>query len=80
MVKKKMDTGAVCIALKCYLYSQKDVDAKYPNETQRDRLKELPVVDQGVIKVNHKDQVSIFSDTMTSLTNTFIVSNDMQRL
>ena len=60
MVKKnKMGIGAVCSALKRYLHSRKDVGAKYPNVTQRDRLEGLIVVDQGVIKVNHKDQVCV---------------------
>ena len=81
MVKKnKMGIGANCRALKRYLHSQKDFNAKYPNATQRDRLEGLLVVYQGVIKVNHKDQVCIFFDTMTFLTNAFIVSNNMQRL
>ena len=51
--------GAVCRSLKRYLHSQKDVDAKYLNAAQCDRLERLLVVDQGVIKVNHKDQVFI---------------------
>ena len=81
MVKKnKMGIGAVCSALKRYLQSRKDVDAKYPNATQRDRLEGLIVVDKGVIMVNHRDQVCIFFDTITSLSSAFIVSNDMQSL
>ena len=55
-----MSIGAVCSALKRYQHLQKDVDAKYPNVTQLDWLEGLLVVDQGVIKVNHKDQVCIF--------------------
>ena len=78
--KKKMGVGAVFGSLKRYIHSQKDDDAKYPNATQRDRLEVLIVVDQGVIMVHHKDQVCIFFDTMTSLTNAFVVSNDVQRL
>ena len=58
--KKKMVIGAVCSALKHYLHSQKYVNAKYPNATQHDWLEGLLVVDQGVIKVNRKDQVCIF--------------------
>ena len=60
MVKNKIGIGAVWSALKRYLHSRKDVDTKYPNATQHDRLEGLIVVDQGVIKVNHKDQVCIF--------------------
>ena len=41
--KKKMGIRAVCSALKRYLHSQKDVDAKYPNATQRDWFEGLLV-------------------------------------
>ena len=58
--KKKMGIGAVFSVLKRYLHSRKDVDIKYPNATQRDWLEGILVVDQGVIKVNHKDQVYKF--------------------
>ena len=58
--KKKMGIGAVCSSPKRYLHSQKDNDANYPNVTQRDRLEGILVVDQGVLMVNHKDQVCIF--------------------
>ena len=59
--KKKMGIGAVCSVLKRYLHSRKDVDIKYPNVTQRDWLEGILVLDQGVIKVNQKYQVCIFS-------------------
>ena len=55
-----MGIGAVCSALKRYLHSRKDVNAKYPNMAQRDWLEGLLVIDQGVIKFNHKDQVWIY--------------------
>ena len=58
--KKKMGIGAVYRALKRYLHSQKDVDAKYLNATHRDQLEGLLVGYQGVIKVNHEDQVCNF--------------------
>ena len=57
----KLGIRAVCSALKRCLHSQKDVDEKYPNAIQCNWLEGLLVVDQGVIKVNHKDQVCIFS-------------------
>ena len=79
--KKKIGIRDVCSALKSYLNSQKEVDAKYPNSTQGDWLEGLLVVDQGVIKYNHKYHVCVFPpDMMTSLTNAFIVSNYMQRI
>ena len=78
--KKKMGTGAVCSVFKRYLHSRKDVNTNDPNATQRDRLEGIIVLDQGVIKVNHNDQVCIFFDTMTYLTNAFIVLNDIKRL
>ena len=69
----KLVIGAVCSVLKHYLHSRKDANAKYPNAAQLDRLEGHIVVYQGLSKVNHKDQVCIFFDTMTSLTNAFIV-------
>ena len=78
--RKELGIKDVCSALKRCLHLRKDVDAKYPNATQRDQLEGLIVVDQGVINVNHREQVCIFFDTMTSLTNAFIVANYMQRL
>ena len=81
MVKKnKLGIGAVCSSLKRYLYSRKDVDAKYLIAAQCGWLEGLIVVYQWVIKVNHKDQVWIVFETITSLTNAFIVLNDMQGL
>ena len=56
-----MRIGAASRALKRYLHSRKSVYAKYPNATQRDWWERLLLVDQGVIKVNHKDQVSFFT-------------------
>ena len=78
--KKKMGIVAVFGAPKRYLHLREDVDAKYPNATQHYLLEGLLVAYQGVIEGNHKDQVCIFFNTMTSLTNVFIVSNDMQML
>ena len=59
MVKKKMGIKAVFSALKRYLHSQKEIDAKYPNTAQGYWLVGLLVLYQGVIKVNDKDQECI---------------------
>ena len=80
MAKKKLGIGDVCSALKRYLHLQKNVDEKYPNAIQCDPLEEIIVVYKGVIKFNHNDQVCIFFNTMTSLTNNFIVLNNIQGL
>ena len=75
-----MGIGAVCSALMHYLHTRKYVYENYPNAAQCDCLERLLVVYKGVIKVNNKYQVGIFFDMMNSLTNAFIVSNNMQRL
>ena len=81
MVKKnKMGIQAICSALESYVHSQKDINTKDPNATKRDRLEGLLVVDQRVLRSLTKTKLVLFFDTMTSLTNAFTVSNDMQKI